>query len=269
MTDAGGGAVNLSYSNGGGVQSTAMLCLVASGDLPPGPFLFANVGADSEHPDTLAYIANHARPFAAAHGIEMVELHKARKGERDTVRQALERGRMVIPVRRSAGGPPMSRSCTAEFKIGVIGKELKRRGATTDDPWRVCIGISVDELERAKPGVDPRAPWQVRTYPLLDLGLRRADCLAVIADAGLPLPPKSSCFFCPFHSLETWRTLREKQPDLFAESVAIEAKMSAATTDGRPVFLTRYGVPLDQAVTVEQRLFDPDDDGCDEGFCMT
>ena len=92
MTDAGGGAVNLSYSNGGGVQSTAMLCLVASGDLPPGPFLFANVGADSEHPDTLAYIANHARPFAAAHGIEMVELHKARKGERDTVRQALERG---------------------------------------------------------------------------------------------------------------------------------------------------------------------------------
>ena len=72
-----------SYSNGGGVQSTAMLCLVASGDLPRAPFIFANVGNDSEHPDTLAYLANHARPFAKAHEIEMVEVQARRMVNRD------------------------------------------------------------------------------------------------------------------------------------------------------------------------------------------
>jgi len=51
---------------------------------------------------------------------------------------------------------------------------LKARGATSDEPAITAIGISVDELERAKSGQPD--PEQVRTYPLLDLHLTRADC---------------------------------------------------------------------------------------------
>jgi hypothetical protein len=125
----------------------------------------------------------------------------------------------------------------------------------------------VDEIERAKPGTDPRSPWQVRSYPLLDLGLHRSDCRRIITDAGLPMPPKSSCWFCPFHDVEAWRDLKRKRPDLFDDAVSMEAQMSAAASDGRPVYLTRYGVPLDVAIDDHPQL--PGLDGCDEGYCFT
>lgn len=161
----------------------------------------------------------------------------------------------------------MSRSCTADFKIRVIAAELKRRGATPENPATVAIGISVDEIERAKSEIDPRQPVQRRTYPLLELGLRRRDCEQIAADAGLPPAPKSSCYFCPFHDVEAWRRLKRETPHLFADAVEMEREMSAATNDGRPVFLTRRGVPLDQAID-DQLSFDGLD-GCDSGWCMT
>jgi hypothetical protein len=44
----------------GGWQSTAALVLAAQGHIDFRTFLFANVGDDSEHPATLAYIRDHA-----------------------------------------------------------------------------------------------------------------------------------------------------------------------------------------------------------------
>lgn len=38
------------FSFGGGVQSTAALVLAAQGEIDFTAFIFANVGADSEHP---------------------------------------------------------------------------------------------------------------------------------------------------------------------------------------------------------------------------
>lgn len=51
-----------SYNYGGGVQSTALLVLVAAGRLPGGVFLFANTGDDSEDPRTLEYVRTVAGP---------------------------------------------------------------------------------------------------------------------------------------------------------------------------------------------------------------
>lgn len=258
---------------GSGVQSMALLVLAAQDLIPHRLFIFANVGDDSEHPATLAYLHEHAMPYAVANGIELVVVQKTwkrgdRAGSVETLRSRLDRGRTAIPVRRSAGGPPMSRSCTADFKTRPIAAELKRRGATVDNPASVALGISTDEIERAKPGIDPMEPTQVRTYPLLDLGLRRVDCMRIIADSGLPVPPKSSCFFCPFHSDEAWRLLRAETPDLFTEAEKIEAHLSTSSSDGRPVYLTRHGVPLGEVVDGSQGTFDGMD-GCDSGWCNT
>lgn len=256
-------------SYGAGVQSTALLVLAAEGRIDFPTFLLSNVGDDSEHPDTLRYMREVAVPYAADHGIEMVELHRVRRdGTPETLRQRIATGRMAIPVRRSKDGPPMSRSCTADFKVKVVAKELKRRGATKENPATVALGISVDEIQRAKPGIDPANPEQFRVYPLLDLGLHRRDCMEIISAAGLPVPPKSSCYFCPFHDIEAWRKLKRDTPDLFARSCAMEAEMSAATSDGRPVFLTRAGVPLDDAVDDQMVLAGLGDD-CDSGWCFT
>lgn len=217
-------------SYGGGVQSTALLVLAARGVIDFRTFLFSNVGDDSEHPETLRYVRDVAAPYAEAHGIELVELRKRNErgrfaGEEETLWKRLmhpDSRSLGIPVRMSRTGAPGTRSCTADFKIRVVAKELRARGATEESPALVALGISTDEIERAKPGVDPRDPMQVRTYPLLDLGYDRTACKRIIADAGLPVPPKSSCFFCPFHSIEAWRDLRNRTPELFDRAQELE-----------------------------------------------
>lgn len=59
-------------SFGGGRQTMAMLVLVASGELGAiDAAVFANVGDDSENPDTLSYLRDFAHPYAKAHGIAL------------------------------------------------------------------------------------------------------------------------------------------------------------------------------------------------------
>lgn len=265
-----------SVSYGGGVQSTALLVLAAQGRIDFPLFLLANVGDDSEHPDTLRYLREVAMPYAAAHGIELVELHRvptkgAHAGKVETLYGRLMRDgsrSLPIPVRMSNGAPG-TRSCTADFKIRVVGLELKRRGATEADPATVALGISTDEIERATPGIDPKATYQRRVYPLLDLGLSRHDCARLITAAGLPVPPKSACWFCPFHDKEAWRKLKRDTPDLFDKACDLEATLNERRDEqGKAhVWLTRHARPL--AETVDDQLVLDGLDGCDSGWCMT
>lgn len=178
---------------------------------------------------------------------------------------------LPIPVRMSNGAPG-TRSCTADFKIKVIGKELKRRGATKDTPATIGIGISVDEIHRAN---NRRVEAHERIeYPLLDLGLRRTDCMRLIREAGLPVPPKSSCFFCPFHRPETWHDMRRTEPELFEKSCQLEELLNQRRDElGKDhVYLTGFGKPLREAIPDGVDLlpmFDEADGACDSGWCMT
>ncbi|MFD9781913.1 phosphoadenosine phosphosulfate reductase [[Kitasatospora] papulosa] len=263
-------------SYGGGVQSTALLVLAAQGRIDFRTFLMANVGDDSEHPATLRYLDEYARPYAAEHGIELVLLDRVmvRSGETRTLHGQLTKEgsrSLAIPVRMSNGAPG-TRSCTADFKIKVIGRELKRRGATKEAPATIGIGISLDEIHRAN---NRRCePHEEIVYPLLDLGLRRTDCARIIADAGLPVPPKSSCYFCPFHRPETWHDMRRNEPELFEKSCQLEDLLNERRDElGKDhVYLTRFNKPLRQAIPDGVDLlpmFDEADGACDSGWCMT
>lgn len=265
-----------SISFGGGVQSTGLLVLAATGRIDFPLFLMANVGEDSESPATLRYVEQHARPYAKRHGLELRILDRIRRdGTVETLWGRLTREgsrSLPIPVRMSNGAPG-TRSCTADFKIKVIGRELRRLGATAAAPATVGIGISVDEIHRAN---NRRVePHEQIVYPLLDLGLRRTDCARIIREAGLPVPPKSSCFFCPFHRPEAWHDLRRDEPHLFDKACRLEdllnVRRDALGKD--PVYLTRFGRPLRQAIPEGVDLLplaDDDADGaCDSGWCMT
>jgi hypothetical protein len=61
----------------------------------------------------------------------------------------------------------------------------------------MAIGISVDELMRAR---DSDVRYMRNTFPLLDLGWRREDCVAFLAAQGLGDTPKSSCIGFPIRS---------------------------------------------------------------------
>lgn len=258
------------FSYGGGVQSTAALVLAAQGKIDFPVFLFSNVGDDSEHPDTLKYVNDVAKPYAAAQGVELVELTKTPRGQERTLYGVLTRegSRSInIPMRMNDTGAPGTRSCTSDFKIRRIAAAQKEMGATKENPAVVGLGISLDEFQRAR--TDSGIAWQVLEYPLIDMRLTRQDCINIIARAGLPVPPKSSCYFCPFHSLTEWRRLKEHQPELFAKSAALEKLINDRRSMlGRdPMWLTRMLVPLEQAVQGTQHELDLDD-ACESGFCM-
>lgn len=270
-------------SYGGGVQSTALLVLAAQRRIDFPLFLMANVGDDSEHPDTLDYVRNIAAPYAEKNDIELVVLDRVKRdGSTETLWGRLMREgsrSLPIPVRMSNGAPG-TRSCTADFKIKVIAKELKRRGASADDPAVVGIGISLDEIQRANTDKRREAPHERVVYPLIGIGeetglkLRRDDCIRIIRTEGLPVPPKSSCFFCPFHRPTAWADLAREHPDLWEKSIDLEDTLNARREElGKdPVYLTRFGIPLRDAIDTDQPLLplaDDDGGGCDSGWCFT
>lgn len=255
-------------SFGGGRQTVAMLVLAAQDAIPHRLFLFANVGDRAEGPRTLDYFREHALPYAEAHGIELRMLRWVdRTGrERDLYDDLLRQERTIsIPLRDDGGFG--RRKCTSRYKIEVVARELRRLGATVEDPAEVALGISVDEIERASPGVPKQQPWTRKTYPLLDLGLKVADCIRLVTDAGLPQPPRSACSFCPFQGQEEWQWQRQNAPDLFARNVELDRIMRDRHERLRvgPAGLASPTLPLDQAVA-DQLTFG---DGCDSGWCMT
>lgn len=256
------------FSYGGGVQSTAVLVLTAQGKLNYDHFLFANVGEDSENPDTLEYFNDVALPYAARNGMFLIEIRKYRFKEIETVygRAVGDNRSIPIPARMSNGAPGR-RSCTADFKIRVIAKWLKQNGATKENPAITGLGISVDEFQRARS--DSGIDHQVLEYPLIDLRLTRQDCMNIIASAGLPIPPRSACYFCPFHSRDEWIRLKNQRPDLFAKAVELEVRLNEKRGElaKDQVYLHPSVKPLDQAVG-DQMMFWEDEDICESGYCF-
>ena len=265
-------------SYGGGVQSTALVVLAAQGTIDFPLALFANVGEQSE-PWTIRYVHETVVPWAAERGVEVCEVRRRFADGRqyqslDEFLLAPEKLGLPIPFYGSNAGAPGRRACTHEWKIKPILRELRARGASAENPALTALGISVDELERAKTGQPD--PEQLRTYPLLDLRLTRSDCEQIIRDAGLPVPRKSSCDYCPYHSMRKWRELRRDEPDRFEFAAHLEDVISEKRTrrDLTPIFLTKTGRPLREVVDAAQDTLPGfgDHDGpdeCDSGYCFT
>jgi hypothetical protein len=305
-----------SISDGGGVQSTAQVILATQGRIHFDYALFANVGEDSEHPFTNAYVEHIQFPYLRYHGVvEPVMVQKTIGDQPDTILGKIERTAKseVIPARSHEDGPPLSRSCTWDFKIETMGKWLKAQGASAENKATVAVGISYDEIGRA--GRNAR-PWEAICYPLcgintplpegFDRPLRRGDCERVIATEPLPrpvgdslrafsdedglrtfgrlvwgqlkqsgfrrmpVPFPSSCWFCPHHSYDYWQGMRTETPDLFDRACQLEKDLTQKV--GAPRFLTRYGIPLRQAINagVDPLPFpDPHEGGCTTGACAT
>jgi hypothetical protein len=258
------------FSCGGGVQSTACLVLAAQGVIPYRTFVFANVGDKAESPHTIDYIRAVLKPFAAQHGIQWVDVCKVnRHGEPvDLYYDCIGNPTSVsIPLHYQHGGLGF-RNCTTKWKIEPIAKWIRNNapGCT------LGVGISTDEPHRAKPARD--RDGYVKAYPLIDLSIDRSMCLRIVQDAGLPQPPKSSCWFCPYHTTEAWTHRKREDPELFGKAIELEAVLSAKSVAlGKdPGYLTRHGRPLSNCIPDQLGLFPEwidEQDGCDSGYCMT
>jgi hypothetical protein len=262
------------FSCGGGVQSTACLVLAAQGVIPYRTFVFANVGDNAEDPRTLRYITEVLKPYAAEHGIEWVDVQRRRRdGTPVDLYDELHRPiRSVdIPV-RMANGAPGRRNCTTYFKIKPVAKWIKKHHPG-------CVlgkGISADEFHRATPSRE--GDGYSSAYPLIELGHNRRDCLRLVAEAGLPQPPKSSCWFCPYKTTDQWTLMRQERPELFGKAAALEEMINGKRQSmGRDaVYLSSPGarntLPLARAIPDQLGIFPEwieEQDGCESGYCMT
>lgn len=247
-------------SLGAGVQSSALALMAATGEIGPTPH--AAIFADTQAEPTSVYrwldwleaeIGRSSHPFP---------VHRVTRGsltERALEMRVTSDGRRFsktdIPVfTKSATGSigrVMQRSCTYDFKIKPITQLVRRLAGVRRGQSHISVtqwlGISKDELQRAKTS---RERWMQLRFPLIELGLTRSDCVEWMQRRGYPKPPRSSCVYCPFHSLAEWRRLRDEEPEAFAAAVRFERDLQAAkhasdNFDSTP-YLHKSCVPLDQ-----------------------
>lgn len=83
----------------------------------------------------------------------------------------------------------------------------------------------------------------------MDWGLDRERCKQIIADADLPVPIKSACFFCPASKKTEIVWLREHHPELLDRALRIEdnaqAKLTSVKGLGRSFAWASYLARLD------------------------
>ena len=189
-------------SFGGGVNTVALMVMLVQERAPLDGVIFADTGGET--PDTYRSV-EVAKEYLGEHRIPFTTV-QARPRETDLYGTAFRR--RVIPS-------VQWRWCTRDFKVRPIHRYYK----SLDCHVNQYMGIAVDEVHRMK---DSREPFVTNLYPLIDNRLTRSDCIAVIEAAGLPVPQKSGCFFCPFNSTERWRELLNHSPELFERAIELE-----------------------------------------------
>jgi hypothetical protein len=145
----------------------------------------------------------------------------------------------------------IGRSCTVDYKIKAIEAKIKsickiKRGQRdcTVTQW---IGISWDELQRMK---ESRQPWSQLRHPLIEKRMTRQQCLQWMRGNEYPEPPRSACVYCPFHSNDEWRRLRDDEPQEFQRAIdfdlAIREQFKKDPVHKMDVFLHRSCKPLSE-----------------------
>lgn len=215
----------LSY--GGGVNSTALMVLLCEHKLPQyEPFRFIWADTRDEQDETYEYIDRTIRPYLRGHGHVL-----------ETVCD--KEGVLARWQRLSTTGNRMLRTCTDHGKIRPITRHIEAH-TTRGNAAEQLLGIDAGEAHRARPSL-PTDPFP-KHYPLVDLDLDRAGCVAIIESAGLPVPRKSGCWHCPFMRVGEVLALAKERPERFAQIVALEAASERASPPEPGKRRTQWGL---------------------------
>lgn len=200
---------------GGGINSSAMLVGMRNRDIRPDLILFADTGG--EKPETYESLEFMDHWAFDCFGVGITTVRASAKTDATLEANCLRLGTLPSIV---YGG----RTCSLRWKLEPCEKFLNS-WQPAKDAWAEGLlisnakGIDAGELRRAKDFSDKKMKV---IYPLIEWGWYREDCIGAISDAGLPVPAKSACFFCPSSKKSEVLKLKRDHPDLFARSVAIE-----------------------------------------------
>jgi hypothetical protein len=129
------------------------------------------------------------------------------------------------------------------------------------------VGFHAGEQERCLGVPEAQRPW--RRYPLIEWDWDYDDCKAAILRAGLPLPGKSACYFCPSSKLHEIRGLKTQYPELLSRALEIERRAMAGEGPA-PRARCGLGRRLVWAnVFRQQEMFESPADDCTTEACFT
>ena len=246
-------------SLGGGVQSTTLAHMATAGIIKPMPAAAVFADTQSESQETYRHLDQLRQelkfPIVTLESGDLARdstaLIEPRAGGKKYVNA-------LIPAFYTMNDKKVmiNRRCTRNYKIVPIRRYSRQYFERGVSQW---IGISTDEAQRMR---DSDVGCVVNRYPLIELGMSRQDCLQWLRDHKKRIPPKSSCYFCPFHSDAHWFDMKRDRPIEFNKAVAYERQMWEANekSETRYIkpFLHQSRIPLDE---VEFRS-----DGYRDGF---
>jgi len=233
-------------SYGGGVQSTALVVLAMRERWPIDEIVHVDL-VDAESPATREYVRYFREWLQREYGRDIVVI------ERDLYGDMLARpGFTPVPWRGRRERFMLKRQCTREYKVQPLQRYLYDR--YPGERVGLMLGISVDEYHRMR---DSSAARIDHVYPLVDRRLTRWQCRDVIERAGLAVPWKSSCWFCPFRSVVSQWALVQRYPDLAGMARVLEDRINA----------DRRSRGKDEIVVLRTDVMAEQEDFCEAGFC--
>jgi hypothetical protein len=233
-------------SYGGGVQSTALVVLAMRERWPIDEIVHVDL-LDAESPATREYVARFREWLQREYRRDITVI------ERDLYGDMLARpGFTPVPWHGRREKFMLKRQCTREYKVQPLQRYLYDR--YPGERIGLMLGISVDEYHRMR---DSSAARIEHVYPLVDRRLTRRQCREIVERAGLAVPWKSSCWFCPYRSSVSQWALVRRYPDLVGMAWELEDRINTERRlRGRDEI-----VVLRVDMSVEQ------DDFCEAGFC--
>ena len=207
---------------GMGVDSTAMLVGLHMRHEKPDLILFADTG--SERPETYAYleVMNKWLRDRSWPTITIVKNASPKAGYTSLEHQL--NTLHVLPA--LAYG---AHQCSLVWKVAPQQKFVKTWQPAID-AWAAgvnvtqCIGYDAGPRDgaRAFKAEGKAGNGYTNRFPLIEWGWDRSRCMEEIHKAGLPIPEKSCCFFCPAMKKAEIDTLARSHPDLAHRAMKIE-----------------------------------------------
>lgn len=251
-------------SLGLGIQSTAMYLMSSLGHIERADYaIFAD--PDAELPDTYNLWSKIKLWKQKNNGIPLIKKKKSLYN--DIINAYKNNTRFAkIPAHTSSGGI-MLRQCTAEYKIQIVIKEVRRlhklKKHQRMKPTEMWLGISLDEIQRMK---ESQLYNVIYKYPLIDKRLTRSDCISFLEQNNFFNVKKSSCTFCPYHNNKAWKEIKQNYPKEWSKAVKLDKVIRNSKQFGikDELFLHTSLKPLEKAYLQEdqEELF-----MCEEGYC--
>jgi hypothetical protein len=206
-------------SYGGGTNSTAMLIECVKRGVQVDLILFADTGG--ERPNTYNYVKLFSEWLVANGMPEIITVKKVRaNGEVLTLEQNCIEKNMLPSIAYGF------KSCSQKYKIQPLDKYVNNWPAAKaiwDKGEQITKLIGYDAGESHRTQKDYSDNKYNFWYPLVEWRMGRDECVRSILDAGLCLPGKSSCYFCPNSRPSEIKHLSVVYPELMDRALAMES----------------------------------------------